>query len=79
MILILAFVVAPHSCEGGLQFYFWSGITAGATLVALPFLLRMSRSFLISLGWAIAFLIFGACIWLTGIFVANVRIICKMF
>jgi hypothetical protein len=60
----LAFVVAPRSCEGGLEFYFWFGVSALAVLLVLPFATRMSSSIWVNLGWACGFLMFGLGLWL---------------
>ena len=35
----IAFVAAPHSCEGGLTFYFWSGVGSLAVPIHVPPLL----------------------------------------
>jgi len=79
VVFVLAFVVAPHACEGGLGLYFWCGVAALVALLALPFATRMSGSFLASLGWAVGFLALGFGIWLGGLVAANVRIICRLF
>lgn len=79
VIFALAFVVAPHACEGGLDVYFWCGVAALAALLALPFVMHMSGSFLASFGWAVGFLVLGFGVWLGGLVAANVRIICRLF
>jgi len=78
VIFALAFVIAPHSCEGGLDLYFWFGVAALVALPALPFATRMSGSLLASLGWAVSFLVLGFGVWLAGLVAANVRIICRL-
>ena len=79
VIVGLAFVVAPHACEGGLDVYFWCGVAALVALLALPFATHMSGSLLASLGWAVGFLVLGLAVWLGGLVAANVRIICRLF
>jgi len=79
VIFALAFVIAPHACEGGLDLYFWCGVAALAALLALPFATHMSGSLLASLGWAVGFLVLGFAVWLGGLVAANVRIICRLF
>ena len=78
-IFSLAFVVAPHSCEGGLELYFWSGIAATTTLFAIPVATRMGSSFPLSLGWAAVFFTFGVAVWFAGFFLAHIRIICRLW
>jgi hypothetical protein len=75
----VAFWVAPRSCDGGLEFYFWYGVAALVVMLALPFVLSSSDSLLVRVGWALGFAIFGAGAWLGGLFAANVRIICRLF
>ena len=74
-----AFVAAPWSCEWGLTVYTILGIAVTASLLIMPFVLHAGASvigrFGRSLGWATA----SCGVWLLGMFVANVRIICKMF
>ena len=79
VVFALAFIVAPHACEGGLDVYFWSGVAALAALLALPFVTHMSGSLLASFGWAAGFLFLGFGVWLGGLVAANVRIICRLF
>ena len=74
----IAFVVAPYSCDGGLEFYFWFGVAALVVLLALPFVLRTNHSVRIRLAWGIGFAIFGAGAWLAGMFAAPVRILCRL-
>lgn len=79
VIFALAFIVAPHACEGGLDVYLWCGVAALAVLLALPFVTHMSSSLLGSFGWAAGFLVLGFGVWLGGLVAANVRIICRLF
>jgi hypothetical protein len=74
----LAFLVAPDSCEGGLELYFWCGVAALASLIALPFLMHMSGSLPVSVGWAAGFLVLGFGVWLGSLLAAGVRIICRL-
>jgi hypothetical protein len=74
-LVVLAYLVAPRSCQGGLELYVWCGGAALLTLPALPFAVRMGRSTLIRLACALGFFAFGAGVWLVGLIAANVRFI----
>ncbi len=78
-LLALAFMVAPHSCEGGLEIYLWSGIAVVVAMLALPFVVRTGGPLLACVGWSLGFALLGAALWLAGLFAANVRIICRLF
>src|SRR5512139_3511371 len=79
-VFTIAFLAAPHSCEGGLEVYVWSGIGSLLALMALPFLLMSAdRSVLARFGWAFALTGFGAAVWFAGLVLANVRIMCRLF
>ncbi len=76
---VLAFIVAPRSCEGGLTFYFWSGVVSLIALAALPLSMALGRSIGIRLAWALGFFAFGFAAWFAGLFAANVQIMCRLF
>lgn len=76
--IAVAYLVAPRSCQGGLEVYVWCGGAALLALVALPFIARIGRSTLIRMALALGFLVFGAGVWLAGLFAANVRFICGL-
>ena len=78
-VIAIAFGAAPRSCEGGLTFYFWTGVASLLLLVALPFLAALGNSVAIRLVWGLGFGAFGACAWIAGLFMANVRIMCRLF
>ena len=79
-VLGIAFAAAPRSCEGGLTFYFWSGVASLAVLAALPlFLMAAGRPVFVRLAWAAGFFGFGVAVWFAGLFLANVRIMCRLF
>lgn len=79
-VLAIGFLAAPHSCEGGLEVYVWSGVVSLLALMALPFfLMSADRSVRARLGWAFAFTGFGVAVWFAGLFLANVRIMCRLF
>ena len=78
VLVALAFLVAPHACSGGFEFYFWFGVAALLLLLGLPFLAHGGRSVWVRVALALGFLIFGAAAWLVGMFVANVRFICAL-
>ncbi len=79
VVFAVAFVAAPRSCEGGLSLYVWSGGAALVALAALPFLMSLGASPLYRLAWSAGFVVSGACVWVAGLFAANVRIICRLF
>jgi hypothetical protein len=78
-LVLFAFVAAPHSCEWGLNAYFWAGVACVVLLAGLPFAL-LSAS-LIQRRLLIAFALSGAACasWIAGLFIANVRILCRLF
>lgn len=77
-LIVLAFVVAPRACEGGLEVYLWCGVVALLFLLALPFIHRIGNSLAVRAAVAFGFLFFGAGAWLVGLFAANVRFICGL-
>ena len=77
-LVAFAFVVAPHSCTGGLELYAWCGGAALLSLSGLPFYTHRSRSISVRIALAFGFLVFGAGAWLAGLFAANVRFICGL-
>ena len=77
-LVVLAFVVAPRSCNGGLELYFWCGGAALLLLFGLPFVSHIGRSTLVRVALAFGFLVFGGGAWLAGLFAANVRFICGL-
>lgn len=74
----LAYLVAPRSCQGGLELYVWCGGAALLSLLGLPFAARLGRSILVRIAYALGFLVFGAGSWVAGLLLANVRFICGM-
>lgn len=79
VVMALAFVAAPRSCEGGLTFYFVSGVAAVMALFALPFLSFREKALGARFAWSFAFSAFGIAVWIAGLFLANVRIMCRLF
>ena len=77
-LVVLAYLVAPRACAGGLELYVWCGGGALLLLLGLPFTARLGRSILIRIAIAIGFLFLGAGAWLAGLFAANVRFICGL-
>jgi len=75
----LAFAVAPKSCEGGLEIYFWSGVAAIVVLFIVPVAMRGDLSGLKRAAFGIGFSALGAATWMGGLFAANVRLICRLF
>ena len=75
----LAFAVAPRSCEGGLETYFWSGVAALTALFIVPVAMRSDLSALKRAAFGVGFSALGAATWMGGLFVANVRLMCRLF
>ena len=75
----LAFIVAPHSCEGGLDAYVWSGVGCFAAVIVAPFVLH--RNVPASRRAATAAVLAGLVLvaWIAGGALANVRIMCRLF
>jgi hypothetical protein len=74
----LAFLVAPHACQGGFEFYFWFGCGALVLLLGLPFAAQIGRSWLARGAWALGFVALGAGSWIVGLLAANVRFLCGL-
>ncbi len=78
-LFLSAFLIAPHSCEGGLELYLLGGAAMALGLSSLPFVLlhnkplssRLAASALLGLGTVL--------VWLAGFFIADFRIICRLF
>jgi hypothetical protein len=74
-----AFIAAPHSCEWGATAYFLGGVTALAVLLFAPLFVDTdsppSKRVLLGLGLDVIALL----VWFAGLFVANVRILCRLF
>jgi hypothetical protein len=77
-LVALAYLVAPRSCQGGLEVYVWCGGAALLLLPGLPFAAHMGRSILVRIAFALGFFVFGASVWLAGLLAANVRFICGL-
>jgi hypothetical protein len=74
-----AFVAAPASCEWGLAAYFGAGIVSVAALAGAPFVLHGGAPLGHRAAIAVTLVALGCGVWLLGLFVANVRIICRLF
>jgi len=74
----LAFLVAPHACEGGFELYFWIGCAALVLLFGLPFATPIGVSWIARVAWALGFVALGAAAWIIGMLGANVRFICGL-
>ena len=77
-LVALAFVVAPRSCQGGFELYFWFGCAALVLLLGLPFAARIGRAWVARIAWALGFVAAGAGAWIVGLAGANVRFICSL-
>ncbi len=78
-LLAFAFLAAPNSCTWGSIAYFGAGIAVLAGLIAIPFVLGGGLSVPQRVGLALGLVVLGGGVWLAGFFVANVRVICKLF
>jgi hypothetical protein len=78
VVVAIAFGSAPRSCDGGLTFYFWSGVVALMLLASLPVLGAIGNSVPSRIAWGAGFVVLGAAAWLAGLFAANVRIVCGL-
>jgi len=79
LVFVSAFVAAPRSCEGGLELYFWLGVLAVTSFLVMPFVAHLGRSLVLRSVWAVGLGLAGVAIWFAGLFVANVRILCRLF
>jgi multidrug transporter EmrE-like cation transporter len=79
VLFVFAFVAAPHACEWGLSAYFWSGLACLGALVTLPFVMHERTPVARRAGLALALAGLGCATWVTGLFAANVRIMCRLF
>jgi hypothetical protein len=74
-----AYAVAPKSCQGGLEDYFFAGVAATFVLVAMPLFahpaIRLWKRALFSVNLGVL----TAAIWLGGLFAANVQFVCRLF
>lgn len=78
-LLVFAFIAAPRSCEWGLDAYFWFGVLVLVGLGATPFVRERHREPAVRFGHALLLTGLGAAVWAAGIFIANMRIMCRMF
>jgi hypothetical protein len=78
-LFMFAFIAAPYSCEWGNEAYAWTGAGALLLLAVTPFLLGAGSSLLRRVGFALGLLAIGSAVWLAGFFMANFRIICRLF
>jgi hypothetical protein len=74
-----AFVAASASCAWGLSAYVGAGLGVLLTLAALPFVLPAGYSMPSRLLAALVFGLVGLVVWIAGFFIADIRIICRLF
>ena len=79
LLVAIAFPIAPHACEGGLELYFWIGVAAVIAALAIPFVLRNGQSPLVRCALALGLATLVASAWIAGLFAANIRIMCRLF
>jgi hypothetical protein len=53
--------------------------TSLIALIALPFLAALGHSIPVRFLWGLGFAAFGTSAWFAGLFLANVRIMCRLF
>lgn len=78
-LFVFAFVAAPHSCEWGLDAYFWAGIAAALLLAAAPFTRWSKPAASTPLLQSLLDVGTVAAVWVAGLLVADVRIMCRLF
>jgi hypothetical protein len=79
LMLLFAFVAAPHSCAWGLSAWFVAGVLVGITCVVVP--LRFAGARLVRSPFGSAALLGGACflVWCLGLFTAGFQLLCRLF
>ena len=70
---------APRSCEGGLDAYVYGGLVAVVLLGSIPFWRDRTRSTGSRLARGAGYATLGIASWVAWLFVANVRITCRLF
>jgi hypothetical protein len=75
----MAFLAAPHSCQGGLTEYFWLGVVVTIALLVIPFVLERKLPILKRTLASLGLVVLGAAVWVSGVFAANISIICRLF
>jgi len=78
-IFLSAFLIAPHSCEGGLELYLLGGAAMTLVLSSLPFMLLRHKPLSSRLVTAALLGFITVLVWLAGFFIADFRIICRLF
>lgn len=78
-IFLSVFLIAPRSCEGGLELYLLGGAVMVLVLSSLPFMLLLNKPLSSRLAAAALLGFITTLIWLAGFFIADFRIICRLF
>ncbi|PKQ27600.1 MAG: hypothetical protein CVT63_07120 [Candidatus Anoxymicrobium japonicum] len=78
-IFLSAFLIAPRSCEGGLELYLLGSAVLVLVLSSLPFMLLRHKPLSSRLTTASLLGFITVLVWLAGFFIANFRIICRLF
>ena len=55
------------------------GFGALVVMASLPFVLRCGETTAGRMGWAFLFILMSAAAWVGGLFVADVRLLCRLF
>jgi hypothetical protein len=78
-LLLLALAAGPHSCEWGLEVYFWAGIAAVLVLATLPFLPWFDRRPGSAALQCLQHVALACGAWVAGLFIADFQILCRLF
>jgi len=78
-LVVFAFVAAPHSCEWGLDAYALAGLASAVGLFALPLVHHGAVPRIRRIPAAAGLAALGIAVWVAGLFLANVRIFCRLF
>lgn len=77
-LLVVAFILGPRSCRGGLTAYFWIGVAVTLVFLAIPFTLGRTMPLLNRAFAASALVVLGVVVWVGGLFAANFSIFCRL-
>ncbi len=78
-IFAFAFIAAPHSCEWGASAYFLTGVAGFLGLFMAPIVVHTDRTMLRRMLPGLGFAAVTLIVWTAGLFIANVRILCRLF
>ncbi|MFT3682879.1 MAG: hypothetical protein QM791_21655 [Ferruginibacter sp.] len=73
--LVIAIICAPHSCEWGNSFYFFTGIFCGLAAAVIPFFQKQWQVFK-RLYTGLLLLLLSVVLWCTQFMLLDFRILC---